>query len=429
MASIRKRGKTYQITVCNGYDSMGKKLIETTTFTPDPTKTEKQNQKALEIFVMEFEQRVKNGKYLDGEKITFKEFSEKWMKDYAIRHLEKSTLGLYEGLLRDHINPSIGHLKLSKIQPTHINALYNQLLEQRKDGKPGGYAPRTVKHVHVLINSIYSAALKWNVALDNPCSRVDPPKMIRNTDDIKFFTLEQTEHFLQALDMEYFTPCKAHDRIDDTGKPYHVREYQEKHKLSQQLKLFFYMALFLGMRKGELIALEWSDIDFNNHSVSITKSTGIVKKEIITKPPKTKSSIRVVAIPDVVFELLKEYRKEQLKYRLSIGNQWIGDNYIFIQWNGKQMYPSTPYAAFKKIIKRYNNAVTDETLKLPNIPLHGLRHTSATLLISQNVDVKTVSGRLGHAQTSTTMDIYAHSLKKMDEVAAETLNNLLSKQA
>ena len=167
--------------------------------------------------------------------------------------------------------------------------------------------------------------------------------------------------------------------------------------------------------------------DFNNHSVSITKSTGIVKKEIITKAPKTKSSIRVVTIPDVVFELLKEYRKEQLKYRLSIGDQWIGDNYIFIQWNGKQMYPSTPYAAFKKIIKRYNNAVTDETLKLPNIPLHGLRHTSATLLISQNVDVKTVSGRLGHAQTSTTMDIYAHSLKKMDEVAAETLNNLLSK--
>ncbi|CVI73289.1 site-specific tyrosine recombinase XerS [Clostridiales bacterium CHKCI001] len=93
------------------------------------------------------------------------------------------------------------------------------------------------------------------------------------------------------------------------------------------------------------------------------------------------------------------------------------------------MYPSTPYAAFKKLIKRYNNTVTDETLKLPNIPLHGLRHTSATLLISQNVDVKTVSGRLGHSQTSTTMDIYAHSLKKMDEVAAETLNNLLSKQA
>ena len=107
MASIQKRGNSYRIRVSNGRDSSGKQLMETITFTPDPTKTEKQNQKALEIFVMEF--------------------------------------------------------------------------EQRKDGKPGGYAPRTVKHVHVLINSIYSAALKWNVTFDNPCSRVDPPKMIRNT--------------------------------------------------------------------------------------------------------------------------------------------------------------------------------------------------------------------------------------------------------
>ena len=93
------------------------------------------------------------------------------------------------------------------------------------------------------------------------------------------------------------------------------------------------------------------------------------------------------------------------------------------------MHPDTPYKTFKKIVKRYNETIADEKEKLPDIPLHGLRHTSATLLISQNVDVKTVSSRLGHAQTSTTMDIYTHALKKLDENAATTLDNLFIKKA
>lgn len=125
-----------------------------------------------------------------------------------------------------------------------------------------------------------------------------------------------------------------------------------------------------------------------------------------------------------MLQLAKRYRKEQLKYRLSLGSQWEGDNYIFIQWNGRQMYPSTPYNTFKDIIHRYNARTEDNAQKLPDIPLHGLRHTSATLLISQNIDIWTVSGRLGHAQTSTTMNIYSHALRKMDEKAADTLEEL-----
>ncbi|MEY8355414.1 tyrosine-type recombinase/integrase [Lachnospiraceae bacterium 54-53] len=99
-------------------------------------------------------------------------------------------------------------------------------------------------------------------------------------------------------------------------------------------------------------------------------------------------------------------------------------NYLFTQLNGRQMYPSTPYGMFKKIIRWHNEAVTKEEDKLPEIPLHGLRHTSATLLISQNVDIRTVSGRLGHAQASTTTDIYSHFLQKADEAASDPPENL-----
>lgn len=261
MASIRKRGNTYQITVSNGRDSSGRQLVETATFRPDPNRTDKQNQKALEKFVFEFEEKVKSGKYLDGEKITFQEFSDRWMEEYAIHHLEAATIQLYRQMLTIHILPAIGHLKLAKIQPSHLNKLYNTLASERKDGKPGGYAPKTIKHIHTIISTIYTTAVKWNVCIDNPCNRVEPPKITPERDKIKYFTLEQTQIFLQLLDQDYTTTYKAHDRIDDTGKSYHVADYCETRKIPTQFKLFFLMALFCGCRRGELIALTRYDIN------------------------------------------------------------------------------------------------------------------------------------------------------------------------
>lgn len=427
MASVKKRGNSYRVIVSNGRDITGKQLIETTTYTPDPNKTEKQNRKALEKFVFEFEEKVKSGKYVDGEKITFLNFSKKWLEEFAQHHLELSTLELYKLLLSRHILPVIGNLKLSKLQPMHLNALYNTLLKERKDGRPGGYSTKTIKHVHNLISGIFSTAIQWNIVMDNPCTRVTPPKQATQRSDIKFFDLEQTETFIGLLDSGYSVTYKAHDRVDDTGKPYYVNAYAESRSVPMQFKLFFLMALFCGMRRGELVALKWDDLDFTKNSVNISKSTSTVNGKPHTKSPKTKSSIRIISVPESVMEVAKEYRKEQLQYRMSIGTQWEGDNYIFIQWNGKQMHPDSPYKTFKKIIKRYNDTIENESEKLPDIPLHGLRHTSATLLISQNVDIRTVSGRLGHSQTSTTMDIYAHSLKKMDEKAANTLEDLFGK--
>ena len=429
MASIQKRGKTYRIAVSNGRKPDGTQIIETTTFCPDPNKTEKQNQKALEIFTLEFEQKVKSGKYLDGEKLTFQAFHEIWLRDYAEQNLDATTVATYKRLMKAHILPVIGHLKLSKVQPNHLNKLYYTLLHERKDGKEGGYAPKTIKHIHNIISVIYSTAMKWNVVLDNPCDRVDVPKQTPTRDKIKYFNIEQTECFIKLLDKDYITTYSAHDRVDDTGKAYHVAEYSETRKLPTQFKLFFLLAVYGGMRRGEILALEWSDLDFTQRSVSITKSTTIVDGKPLTKGPKTRSSVRVVSVPAFIMELAKEWKIEQLKYRMAIGSQWIGENHIFIQWNGKQMHPDTPYKTFKRIIKRYNETVKNESDKLPDIPLHGLRHTSATLLISQNVDVRTVSGRLGHAQTSTTMDIYSHALKEMDEKAADALDQLLNKKA
>lgn len=121
-------------------------------------------------------------------------------------------------------------------------------------------------------------------------------------------------------------------------------------------------------------------------------------------------------------------KKSQLAYRLSVGDYWQGENWIFTQTNGRQMNYSTPYAAFQDIIKRYNEGKKPAD-QLPVIPFHGLRHTSATLLIASKQDVRTVSSRLGHAQASTTMNIYAHALQETDRKAVNALENMLVKQA
>ncbi len=341
MASIRKRGNNYQVTVSNGRDITGRQLLETATFRPDPSKTDRQNQKALEAFVFEFEQKVKSGKYLDGEKTSLKDFSGMWMAEYAAQCLEPTTASTYEALLAKHVLPSLGHLKLSRIQPTHLNKLYNAMLKERRDGRPGGYSPTTVKRVHALISSIMGTAVKWNIVLDNPCERVSPPKQVRNMDDIKFFTLEQCSAFLAAG------------------------------RIKLQHKVFFHLALFCGMRRGELLALEWPDFDFKRQTVSITKSTALVKGKPLTKAPKNKTSVRTVAVPAPVIALVKDYQRQQYRYRMDIGSHWQGGNHLFIQDNGLQMYPSTPYAVFKGILRRHNETAEDP---LPDIPLHGLRH-------------------------------------------------------
>ncbi len=425
MASVTKRGDTYRIRVSNGRKANGSQIIETATFTPDPNKTERQNQKALEAFVVKFEEQVLNGKFLDGEKLTFQEFADRYLEEYAAQHLDLNTQSQYRTLLKIHVYPVIGHIKLAKIQPRNLNTLYNILLKERKDGRAGGYSSKTIRHIHNTISAIFTVAIRWNVVLDNPCDRVEPPKAVQGK-TVKHFTLEQAEAFLGTLNSGVTIQKKAHDRIDDTGKSYHVDAYSEHKDIQTQFKVFFNLALFCGLRRGELIALEWSDFDFEQNTVSISKSTSIIDGQLITKPPKTESSNRLISVPASVMSQVKQYRKEQLEYRMSIGTAWEGDNYLFTQLNGRQMYPSTPYGMFKKIIRWHNEAVTKEEDKLPEIPLHGLRHTSATLLISQNVDIRTVSGRLGHAQTSTTTDIYSHFLQKADEAASNTLENLFN---
>lgn len=429
MASIRERNGSYQITVSTGRDIYGKKLRETATFIPDPSLTPKKRKKAVEEFARDFEAKVLNGMAMDGRKTTLKEFTDRWLDEYAAQKLQAGTVEKYKAELSDKVLPVLGHLKLSELRPATLNAAFVAMTKDgaRRDGKPGGYSRATIKKTQDVLSSVLRTATEWEIIEKNPMDKVRSVGEVA-ADKIEFFTPEQAATFLDYIEQPYKVKTKGHTRTDDTGRDYTVGDYERTKEVPEQLRILFNLAIYGGLRKGELLALEWSDIDFDNDTVTVSKAVGVVAGQQITKEPKTKTSRRTVSIPHFLTQRIRALRTDRLKYRLSLGDFWQGAEWVFIQDNGKQMSYSTPYSAFQDTIARYNIG-RPATAQLPAIPFHGLRHTSATLLIASKQDVRTVSSRLGHAQASTTMNIYAHALQETDRKAANALEKMLVKHA
>lgn len=425
MASIRERNGSYQITVSCGRDIYGKKLVETITYTPDPCLTPKKRKKAVEEFARKFEADIQNGVALDGRKITLKEFVDRWLEEYASQKLQPGTVEKYKAELDKKILPVIGHLKLTELRPAALNSLFVGMTKDgaRKDGKAGGYSRGTIKKTQDVLSGVLRTATDWEILEKNPMDKVRTVGECA-ADKVEFFTLEQVTEFLSYIEFPYKVKTKGHRRIDDTGKEYTVDDYETTRAVPEQLRVLFNLAIYAGLRKGELLALEWSDIDFDKDEVTVSKSVSVVEGKQITKEPKTKSSRRAVSIPHFLPQRIKALQNERIKYQASLGDYWQGANWLFIQENGKQMSYSTPYSAFRDVIAHYN-ADRPEEEQLPAIPFHGLRHTSATLMIAGHQDLRTVASRLGHAQASTTMNIYAHALKENDRKAVNALENML----
>jgi integrase len=167
-----------------------------------------------------------------------------------------------------------------------------------------------------------------------------------------------------------------------------------------------------------MCGLEWDDIDFENQMITVRRSSQYVSgKGIYTKETKTETSDRTIKLPAPAFEILKEYKVWQREERLKMGDEWISSDRIFTQYDGKPIHPDTISGWMRGFI-----AKTD----LPQITIHSLRHTNITLLLAAGVPLRTVSYRAGHAQTSTTENLYAHAIKTADENAADALDDILT---
>ncbi len=431
MATIRKRGESYQIIVSNGYDFHGKQIVERTTWKPEAGMTERQKEKALNAFAVNFEEKVKNGKYLPGEKMTVQAFSEKWMTDYVNVNLSVHTREKYQSDLDQIVLPAIGHLKMSRVTPLQLTDLYNRLVSEggRRDGKPGGLKASSVRRIHSMLSSLFETAEKWMIIESNPCRKATLPKE-KKTQELQYFTPEQTKIFLDALDEDYPYTVESSERTSPKGNPYTVSGYTRTRRWELKYKVYFYVAVYGGLRRGEELALRWNDIDYRNQTIRIDESAGPTREGVLVKEPKTPSSIRTISMPESVMKLIKQYREDWLQLRLALGSKWEGSDFIFIGEVGKIMTPSSPYQVMKKIIRGHNKNIRNDgtlsqsekdRLTLPEIPLHGLRHTCATALLAEGVDPVTVAHRLGHADSGVTLSVYAHYLEKQDQAASESL--------
>ncbi len=439
MASIKLRPQTdgtisYRIIVSLGRDkATGKQNIVTTTYIPKAQTPEKAKKEA-NAYAIRFEDKVKNGELVSGDKMTVNEFVKVWEKNW-LPAKTPSVRENYMEILRNHVLPAIGNLKITSVKATHIDAI----IQAAKDA---GKAPATIRDRFTVINSVFKYAYKKQYIKENPCQRCDerPTVKMRTGNDLRYFNQDQARRFLRdALTIEYELKYGQRGRkAKTTGKTYTVKEYTVKRTVPLQWRVYFTMAIYGMFRRGEMCALTWNDIDEKNRTISINKAAAMTSEETYIKGPKTEAGIRKVSMPDEIFTLLAAWKKEQTALCVKLGTAWKGhrnglkddgktpdsfdENNVFIQLeNGLPVHLSTPGHKFHEIIDLYNATCKKEEDKLPEIRLHDLRHTGATLLLGNNADIETVSHRLGHSKASVTLDIYGHALPENDKAAADTL--------
>lgn len=389
--SIEKRGKnSYRLTVSEGFDLNGNPMIH--------RRTVHGTKKDAEVELAKFVTEVQNGLVVDGKSLKFSEFTEIWKRDYGSKELAPSTYKRYCRMLETRLLPYFGHFYINKIRPTDIMKFYD-LLEKdtqlvRKKGNNGTktkkpLSGKTILEHHRLLRAMLHRAVYWQLIVSNPAERVQAPRAKkpkrRSYDD------EQTKILLENLEQL---------SIEDT-----------------KYKVAIILTVFTGVRLGELMGLEWQDVDFRNGIISINRSSQYLSDMgVFTKVPKTESSIREIAIPEFIISLLEEYKLWYEDQKLLYGELWTNSDRLFVQADGKPMHPSTISKWFVKYVGQ---------IGLPVINFHGLRHTNASLLVAQNIDIAVISARLGHAQISTTLDFYVHPLLSHNRKAGYALENLL----
>jgi len=385
MATITKRNNSYRIKVSSGYDASGKQVIQSKTWTPPENMTARQIQKELQKQAVLFEQECLKGNIVTMVK--FQELAEEWFDTYVKLNLRISTRSGYLQY-KNRTYSAIGHLRLDKITTRTIQHFINSLSQDGVNERTGkGLSPKTIRNYNGFISGIFSYAIKMEIVTDNPCSRVTlPPK---GQTEKKIYTNEQTEKFLTLLQAE---PLKY--------------------------RLFFTMLTYSGLRKGELLGVEWSDIDWQSRIIKISRSSLYTFiNGTYTDSTKTERSKRFVKLPQFVMSMLEAHKHEQDKEREQLGSQWEDTDRLFVQLNGKPMCPHTPYNWLRDFC---------EKIGLPCYGTHHYRHLFASLAIGEGVDIVTLSGALGHTNPNVTLGTYSHLLQNAQDKIANAVENALN---
>lgn len=323
---------------------------------------------------------LEHGQLVTSAPQTVEAYMRQWLQAKRLE-ISDGTFQWYRQYTERFILPYIGHIRLQKLTDAHIQDMYAKLPER--------LSPTTKHMVHTVLSGALNAAVKSHKITASPCKLVTAPRVA--TPELAYLTLEQARAFLAVL---------------------------PDHKYEAILTL----ALSSGMRQGELLALHWSDIDFEKGTVHVARSlacrnpdgTGYEYKE---KEPKTPSSRRTIPIPDFAMDALQRHRVRQLEQRLA-ASQWEEHGLVFPNGHGKYLSVKTMSFQFKKLLEKAG---------LPSIRFHDLRHSAATILLAMGVNPKVVQERLGHSNISITLGVYGHVSEGMQQEATNKLNEQFKK--
>lgn len=318
------------------------------------------------------------GNYIEPAKTTVREYFATWLK-HEKTNVSPKTHQRYEELLLKNIAPILGAITLNKLTAARIDAAWGKLLESgRRDGK-GGLSPRTVHHCRRVMLTAMDQAVKWDLLKKNPVALTRPPKVERQ--QMGAYTAPQTAVMLDDLrNSRVFIPAL--------------------------------LAALCGMRRGEIIALRWKDIDLAGAVIAVTRSAEQVGKDVRYKETKSGKS-RTVALSSTVLEELKRHRLAQAEEQLKIGVRPGEEAFVVAQVDGNPLKPVSLTHEWTRLL-----AKTD----LPRIRFHDLRHSHATQLLAAGVHPKIASERLGHSTIGITLDLYSHVMPGMQANAAEQVD-------
>lgn len=378
MAHIQKtKSGTWKATIYTGKDpSTGKYQRKSRTF---------DSKKEAEYWAAKTEVDKQDGINLNPEQYTVAEYLRQWLSDYAEVNLAATTYDDYRQTIEGHIIPAIGQIKLTELKPTHIQHYQSNKLKKGKKRGEGGLSSTTVKKHHRILNKALKQATLLQLIKSNPCSPVPAPRARKKEVETMNFS-----------------------------------EIQKLLKLAEDKWIYYPLtvAIYTGIRRSELMALKWKDVDFGRKKMKIKR--GLVRKTgqglIFKDIPKTNSSRRTIDISSTVIFALKKLKSEQNEKKLFLGDKYVDNDLIFCNEDGSKRSPNWTGRLMKRLLK---------DTELENYTLHSLRHTHATLMLEKGVAVKVVQERLGHSTSTTTNDIYVHATETMQREAADIFEKSL----
>ncbi len=340
--------------------------------------------KQAEARLTELLRRHDTGQEVEEANLLLRDYLPMWLDKHAQHNLRANTLSQYRFHISKHILPALGGIRLRELRPLHLQQFYSdRLANGRRDGK-GGLKPSTVKYFHAIISKALETAVRWQMVHRNVANAVDPP---RDTPE----------------EMKYWTSDQANTFLEYAGQTIHYE--------------FYLTAIMTGLRRSELLALRWRDIDLGTGKAAIRQTlVRVTDGSRHIGPPKTKSGRRVISLPKSLIGTLRSVRQRQREARLILGAEWEDHDLVFPGPTGRPQSPDLISRHFRRLLEKHGD--------LPRIRFHDLRHTHATLMLAQGVHPKIVSERLGHSRIAVTLDTYSHALPDLQEEAAAKLDEL-----